>query len=100
MPLDLLDLTRTSKAFTEIFVNRESVLIWKAVCKNIKDLPPCPDDISEPAYVDLIFCAFCKVSSLVSCSCVLCDNAVLRILVSLGMMKYIRMSEPVSAMTA
>jgi hypothetical protein len=81
-------------------MNRESVLLWKVARENIKDLPPCPDDISEPAYVGLMFCAFCKVSSLVSYSCVLSDNAVLRIVVGLNVMKYIGMSEPASAMTA
>jgi hypothetical protein len=35
---------------------------WRVSRLNIPMLPPCPEDISEPAYANLMFFAHCHVS--------------------------------------
>ncbi len=62
LPKDLLNLSRTSKGFHSLLMSRRSQSIWKAVCLNLPGLPPCPPDLTEPAYINLIFDAHCHVS--------------------------------------
>ena len=62
-PWDLLYLSRASKGFREILVTQKAAGIWKRSIQSV-DLPPCPDDITEPAYIAFVFdsdycvCAF------------------------------------------
>ncbi|KAF8177604.1 hypothetical protein BJ912DRAFT_1146553 [Pholiota molesta] len=62
-PIDLVNLTRTSKDLRAIFTSRSSISVWKAARANIiPTMPDCPDDLSEPQYADLAFgkgCHYC-----------------------------------------
>ncbi|KAI0768923.1 hypothetical protein BC629DRAFT_805936 [Irpex lacteus] len=62
-PKDLLNLARTSKSLRTFFMSRSSQHMWKAACSSVPGLPSCPPDLSEPAYVNLLFdthCHFCQ----------------------------------------
>ncbi|KAJ3557700.1 hypothetical protein NM688_g1328 [Phlebia brevispora] len=54
-PLDLLRLSRTSKSFRSLLMHRSSSHVWAAAWKNDKELPPCPDGMAAPAFVDLLY---------------------------------------------
>ncbi|KAF9559588.1 hypothetical protein CPC08DRAFT_763226 [Agrocybe pediades] len=56
-PLDILHLTRTTKAFRELLLvkNADSHAIWKESIANVPGLPPRPEDMSEPRYTHLEF---------------------------------------------
>ncbi|KAF5324810.1 hypothetical protein D9611_004188 [Ephemerocybe angulata] len=61
-PLDLLQLSRTSKSLREILMSRSSVSVWMSARANIEALPDCPFDMSEPEYASLVFethCHYC-----------------------------------------
>ncbi|RPD66387.1 hypothetical protein L226DRAFT_530487 [Lentinus tigrinus ALCF2SS1-7] len=61
-PYDLLHLSRTSKAFRLLLMNRSAITIWRRARDNVLGLPNCPSDLSEPAYANLVFdphCHFC-----------------------------------------
>ncbi|KAI0698460.1 hypothetical protein BC835DRAFT_653701 [Cytidiella melzeri] len=58
-PKDLLNLARTTKDLRKFFMGRNSLTFWKAAQLNIPDLPPCPTDLTEPAYANLMFDAHC-----------------------------------------
>ncbi|KAJ3559741.1 hypothetical protein NM688_g158 [Phlebia brevispora] len=58
-PLDLLQLSRTSKSFRALLMSRSSSHIWAAAWKNESDLPPCPTDVAAPAFTDLLYGAWC-----------------------------------------
>lgn len=60
-PKDMLHLSRTSKGLRQIFMSRHSLGVWRAVLASLDGLPPCPDDLSEPAYASLIFDQYCHV---------------------------------------
>lgn len=60
-PVDLLNLSRTSKPFRTLLISRESVPLWKASRKNVPGLPDCPPFLSEPAYANLCFDSHCHV---------------------------------------
>ncbi|KAH6919143.1 hypothetical protein BKA70DRAFT_1394532, partial [Coprinopsis sp. MPI-PUGE-AT-0042] len=59
-PLDLLHLSRTTKALRDILMSRSSIAIWKECLRN-SGLPPCPDDMNEPQWADLAFGKHCQV---------------------------------------
>ncbi|KAM5534521.1 hypothetical protein V8D89_011853 [Ganoderma adspersum] len=60
-PKDLLDLTRTSKAFRSFFLNRaNSISIWKSSLRQVEGLPEKPESFSEPAFAQLLFSSFCQ----------------------------------------
>ena len=63
-PKDILNLSRASKDLRTFFLSRNSMSIWKVALANLPDLPPCPDDLSEPAYVNLMFSLQCHVCRL------------------------------------
>ncbi|KAJ2924590.1 hypothetical protein H1R20_g12505, partial [Candolleomyces eurysporus] len=58
-PLDLLQLARTAKLFRNFLMNRAAKSIWTHVLSTVEDLPPCPDDLSEPQYAYLMFTDHC-----------------------------------------
>ncbi|KAF9534656.1 hypothetical protein CPB83DRAFT_842691 [Crepidotus variabilis] len=62
-PVDLLHLSRTTKAFRNILMSKASASVWKSSFENLDPpLPDCPSDLSEPAYADLAVgknCYFC-----------------------------------------
>ncbi|RXW15576.1 hypothetical protein EST38_g10283 [Candolleomyces aberdarensis] len=58
-PIDLLQLTWTTKSFRKFLMNRASKTIWTHVLSAVEDLPPCPDDLSEPQYAYLMLSNNC-----------------------------------------
>ncbi|EEB91276.1 hypothetical protein MPER_10394, partial [Moniliophthora perniciosa FA553] len=47
LPLDILNLARTSKDLRAILMTRSSLPIWRAARKNVPGLPPISSDLSE-----------------------------------------------------
>lgn len=43
-------------------MNRSAQWIWQRTRENVKDLPDCPDDLTEPQYANLAFNSLCHVS--------------------------------------
>ena len=62
MPFDLLNLSRTTKAFRLFLMNRSAAPVWKAARRNVAGLPDCPVHLNEPAYANLAFDSGCHVS--------------------------------------
>ncbi|CDO73568.1 hypothetical protein BN946_scf185014.g38 [Trametes cinnabarina] len=61
-PHDLLHLARTTKALRNVLMRRSAITVWRNALGNVEDLPPCPPDLTEPAYANLLFephCHFC-----------------------------------------
>lgn len=58
-PYDLLRLARSTKALRAILFDRSSAFVWRSARQRIKNLPPCPLDISEPAFANLMFDPHC-----------------------------------------
>ncbi|KDQ06976.1 hypothetical protein BOTBODRAFT_39212 [Botryobasidium botryosum FD-172 SS1] len=54
-PLDLLNLSYTTKAFRNILFRRSAATIWRASLAQVPGLPECPDDLNEPQYANLAF---------------------------------------------
>ncbi|KAJ6497440.1 hypothetical protein C8R45DRAFT_982902 [Mycena sanguinolenta] len=57
---DLIHLSRTCKSLHHFLFSRHSRYIWKAKLASIEHLPPCPDDLSEYAYADLVSLSTCQ----------------------------------------
>jgi hypothetical protein len=63
--MDLLNLTRTSKALRQVLMSRKSMSVWIAVRRaaGATKVPEPPDDMSEPSWAQLLFGpAVCSVS--------------------------------------
>ncbi|KAG2056845.1 hypothetical protein BDR06DRAFT_931848 [Suillus hirtellus] len=58
-PMDLLNLSRTSKDFRNLLLQRSSASVWKIARLQVDDLPDCPQDMSEPQYANLAFYPHC-----------------------------------------
>ncbi|KAK7695359.1 hypothetical protein QCA50_002551 [Cerrena zonata] len=58
---DLLNLSRTTKAFRELILTRGAERFWKAALENsqAEGLPPCPEWLSKPAYANLMYSPHC-----------------------------------------
>ncbi|CUA70927.1 hypothetical protein RSOLAG22IIIB_09201 [Rhizoctonia solani] len=61
MPVDIITLSRSNKLFRNLLMNQSSAHIWHAAMKNVSGLPPCPESMSEPSYLALIFTKTCLV---------------------------------------
>ncbi|KAG1893586.1 uncharacterized protein F5891DRAFT_1176386 [Suillus fuscotomentosus] len=59
LPLDLLHLSRTTKALRSVLMHRSSTTVWMAARSNVKGMPACADDMSEPAHASLAFDMHC-----------------------------------------
>lgn len=53
-PWDLLSLGRVSRGFREIVITPKATSLWKQSIQSV-GMPPCPDGITEPAYVSFVF---------------------------------------------
>ncbi|KAG6913438.1 hypothetical protein DXG01_006821 [Tephrocybe rancida] len=62
-PMDILNLTRTSKALRNMLMQRSATYVWKNARSHIPGLPDCPNDMSEPEYANLVFYPYCHVSN-------------------------------------
>ncbi|KDQ60885.1 hypothetical protein JAAARDRAFT_77035 [Jaapia argillacea MUCL 33604] len=61
-PIDLLNLSRTTKALRNILMRRSAITLWKSSLRSVESLPECPPDLTEPQYAHLAFdphCHFC-----------------------------------------
>ncbi|KAJ7116697.1 hypothetical protein C8R44DRAFT_596543, partial [Mycena epipterygia] len=54
-PMDLLNLARTSRPLRKDLLDRASSCLWKTALAKVDGLPPCPNDLAEPAFVNLAF---------------------------------------------
>ncbi|CAE6477406.1 unnamed protein product [Rhizoctonia solani] len=59
-PLDLIMLSRVNKFLRELFMDKHSARIWRSARENLAELPPCPDEISEPQYAAMLFTKRCS----------------------------------------
>lgn len=62
-PIDLIQLSRSSKSFNHMLTSRSSKSIWRAARGAFPDLPDCPSDLSEPGYAKLVFLKECHECS-------------------------------------
>ncbi|OAX39063.1 hypothetical protein K503DRAFT_113414 [Rhizopogon vinicolor AM-OR11-026] len=58
-PMDLVNLSRTSKDFRNLLLQRSSAATWKVARLQVDSLPDCPPDMSEPQYANLVFYPHC-----------------------------------------
>ncbi|KAJ6458962.1 hypothetical protein DFH09DRAFT_1500942 [Mycena vulgaris] len=58
-PLDILNMARATKDLRRVLMHRSAISIWKASLRQIRGLPECPQDMEEPAWVNLAFSPFC-----------------------------------------
>ena len=57
----------TNKAFRNILMSRDSRQMWKSAREGTYEgMPDCPEDMSEPEYVRLIFVPECYVRDNIS----------------------------------
>ncbi|KAJ3505897.1 hypothetical protein NLJ89_g7170 [Agrocybe chaxingu] len=63
LPVDLLNLARTSRRFRATFMSKTALGVWKRVLERIPDLPECPKDLTHPQYASLMFEKFCMMHS-------------------------------------
>ncbi|KAM5540082.1 hypothetical protein V8D89_006222, partial [Ganoderma adspersum] len=80
-PLDLLNFSRTSKVFRFALLSKGSRSVWMNALRSLPDFPPCPVDMSEPAYIALVFDDHCLSCAATKAYCVdyvlrvrLCDE--------------------------
>ncbi|KAJ7103187.1 hypothetical protein B0H15DRAFT_811322 [Mycena belliarum] len=58
-PSDVLNMARATKDLRRVLMHRSAVSIWKASLRQISGLPECPQEMSEPAWVNLVFSTHC-----------------------------------------
>ncbi|KAM5540102.1 hypothetical protein V8D89_006242 [Ganoderma adspersum] len=58
-PLDMLNLSRTSKLLRSIMLSKHSRSAWIASLGSVQGLPPCPWIMNEPFYAALLFDHYC-----------------------------------------
>uniref|UniRef100_A0A0W0F6C9 F-box domain-containing protein n=1 Tax=Moniliophthora roreri TaxID=221103 RepID=A0A0W0F6C9_MONRR len=59
LPLDILNLSRTSKELRAMLMSQSSVPIWRTARENVPELPPLPSDLNEAQYANLAFDSYC-----------------------------------------
>ncbi|PSR76153.1 hypothetical protein PHLCEN_2v8651 [Hermanssonia centrifuga] len=62
-PLDLIQLSRVSKQFRNIFMSKSSRYVWIEARKNVHGMPDPPDCLPEPKYASVVFERNCFVSA-------------------------------------
>ncbi len=63
-PRDLLALARTCKRFRAFLLHRSNESLWRAARENVGNLPPCPQFMSAPAFLNLLFSTHCQVRTI------------------------------------
>ncbi|KAF8907417.1 hypothetical protein CPB85DRAFT_1311757 [Mucidula mucida] len=58
-PIDLLRISRTTKDLRQLLMSKSSALIWERARLAIEGLPPKPDDLNDPQYINLLFDKYC-----------------------------------------
>ncbi|KAG8958404.1 hypothetical protein FRC03_009172 [Tulasnella sp. 419] len=60
-PIDLLHLAWSSKRLRSILMSKTARPIWRSSREHqLPTLPPCPDDLSDPQYIALLFSNICQ----------------------------------------
>ncbi|KAF9461968.1 hypothetical protein BDZ94DRAFT_1220801 [Collybia nuda] len=59
LPQDILHLSRLTKEFRNLILAKSARPIWKDAFANIPELPMCPQEMSLPAWADLVFGSHC-----------------------------------------
>lgn len=71
-PVDLLHLSRTTKAFRKVLLSNNAVSVWKAARVNRGGVPNCMPGMSEVEWANLLFggsqCYVCILSVLTFCT--------------------------------
>ncbi|KAF9010865.1 hypothetical protein BDZ89DRAFT_905262, partial [Hymenopellis radicata] len=60
-PLDLLRMSRTTKALRSLLMDKSSRTVWKSAFLAMGGLPPIIEGLSEPQYANLLFDSHCHV---------------------------------------
>ncbi|KAI5900818.1 uncharacterized protein SCHCODRAFT_02662278 [Schizophyllum commune H4-8] len=60
-PEALLVLSRSTKFLRSTLMSRSAISVWRGSLDSVGDLPPKPDSMTEPQYVDLIWGTGCSV---------------------------------------
>ncbi|KZP15635.1 hypothetical protein FIBSPDRAFT_1047991 [Athelia psychrophila] len=60
-PLDILHLSRTTKEFRRVLMNKTNMFVWKAARTNVPDYPECFPDMNEAQMARLAFDSHCFV---------------------------------------
>ncbi|KAI4519804.1 hypothetical protein K525DRAFT_150394, partial [Schizophyllum commune Loenen D] len=60
-PEALLVLSRATKFLRSTLMSRSAISVWRGSLASVNCLPPKPDDMTEPQYVDLIWGTGCSV---------------------------------------
>ncbi|KAF8211882.1 hypothetical protein K438DRAFT_1805513 [Mycena galopus ATCC 62051] len=84
LPVDLLNLSCASRTLRDILLRKSAAFVWKQSFLNdpFPTPPPCPDDLNEAQYANLLWrkqCFFCGVSTPVvmwSCRVRACEACV------------------------
>ncbi|KAJ7024421.1 hypothetical protein C8F04DRAFT_162777 [Mycena alexandri] len=58
-PLDLLHLARTTQGFRSVLMHKSAISIWKASLQQVPGLPERPQEMSEPAWANLVWSPHC-----------------------------------------
>ncbi|KAF7976685.1 hypothetical protein HWV62_5826 [Athelia sp. TMB] len=58
-PLDILHLSRTTKAFRRVLMNKTHASVWKAARENVRNYPECFPDMNEVQMARLAFDTHC-----------------------------------------
>ncbi|KAI0711003.1 hypothetical protein C8Q76DRAFT_624131 [Earliella scabrosa] len=58
-PMDLLNMSRSSKRFRDILTTKHHRDVWTNSFELVEGLPPCPNDMSGPFYAALLFDTTC-----------------------------------------
>ncbi|KAJ6619755.1 hypothetical protein B0H10DRAFT_2024791 [Mycena sp. CBHHK59/15] len=58
-PMDLLNLSRTTKEICGLLMSPSTAFIWKETRSNVEGLPDIPLELSEPQYANLVFDTHC-----------------------------------------
>ncbi|CAE6397249.1 unnamed protein product [Rhizoctonia solani] len=61
LPGDIISLARSNKFFRNLLMDRSAIHIWHGAMKNVEGLPPCPEGMSEPHYLSLLFSKTCSM---------------------------------------
>lgn len=61
-PMDVLNLSRTTKPLRSILLGRHAGGVWRSALGSVRALPSCPSDMTEPEYASLAFDDWCQVS--------------------------------------
>ncbi|CAE6469350.1 unnamed protein product [Rhizoctonia solani] len=61
LPGDIISLSRANKFFRNLLMHRSAIHIWHGSMKNVQGLPPCPEGMSEPHFLALLFSKTCSM---------------------------------------